>query len=606
MKIKTVLKAAMVTVALFSVSHSYILKLQGGVKGVAMGVGSLEQGYQFQSRNTDFGFSYVIRGARNVPAGTTSVSNLPEGSPVDSVVLSSRDSLLRVDVYSGSLKKSDVILRRKKGALAVLLSHKKTEDYLTIVPESGQKQVSLDSAVLFCRDNLEILELSMDVLPAGTRVQRGKDSTSLILSSALLDTSGSIIFRDSSAEVDSVSLAPQGRITVYHNTDVAVLSAVERDSSVLRLFFNTTRERDYPSISYIREDTSYQAILEKPRSAAADTGQDTSERDVASTPSSAQSGSYELTGDNVNVRRTPEITDDNIVTVLGARTPLSLLQQDRSWGLFAFQDTSGWIHLDLVHPVSDESSAALQHDAEYSDIDSSGIVAFLIRDDVNIRTRPDTEDPANIIDAFPLGTRVVIQDSANGWYKIIMSDGEDSGWVYGSLAEDSSEISSEKWDKIYNKGRLTPVSPDLIADTDGPAHDSSLPANKKMDTLDGSASDTSSGEETEAPAPEETVRYRVFGRDPFIPVDLKRKADSILLPDVDNMQFVGVIFGGDDESNFALFEESVDGELTTFSLKKGDAVENGSVLSVREESVAFLMREADFSYVVEKKLKRND
>ncbi len=146
----------------------------------------------------------------------------------------------------------------------------------------------------------------------------------------------------------------------------------------------------------------------------------------------------------------------------------------------------------------------------------------------------------------------------------------------------------------------------VLDEFNSPGSDPLLANNKadvfSVDSLKGdSASDSSSLKEPEVVKAEKIAikQYKKYGRDPFLPLTttdfLKPK-----LPKLDQMNLVGLIY--DPTAGIALFEELVNGEMVSFSMKANEKVENGKLLRIYEQKVVFLMWESDISYTVEKEL----
>jgi len=87
------------------------------------------------------------------------------------------------------------------------------------------------------------------------------------------------------------------------------------------------------------------------------------------------------------------------------------------------------------------------------------------------------------------------------------------------------------------------------------------------------------------------VRYKVFGRDPFIP--LVRDTSESGIPRVENLRLVGVL--EDTHERIALVEDFKNGNRA-FALRTNDAVESGKVLRVHRDKVVFLIRDFDVSH----------
>jgi len=87
------------------------------------------------------------------------------------------------------------------------------------------------------------------------------------------------------------------------------------------------------------------------------------------------------------------------------------------------------------------------------------------------------------------------------------------------------------------------------------------------------------------------VRYKIFGRDPFVPL-LKDTSNLAELPRVENLRLVGVL--EDTRERIALLEDFTDGNRA-FALRVSDPVEHGKVLRVHRDKVVFIIRDFDVS-----------
>ncbi|MDG5814349.1 hypothetical protein QA601_04620 [Chitinispirillales bacterium ANBcel5] len=87
------------------------------------------------------------------------------------------------------------------------------------------------------------------------------------------------------------------------------------------------------------------------------------------------------------------------------------------------------------------------------------------------------------------------------------------------------------------------------------------------------------------------VRYRVFGRDPF--VSLYQDTSAIPgRPRVESLRLVGIL--EDSEERIALFENFRD-DNRAYALREEDRVDNGHVLRIYRDRVVFLIRDFDVS-----------
>jgi len=100
-----------------------------------------------------------------------------------------------------------------------------------------------------------------------------------------------------------------------------------------------------------------------------------------------------------------------------------------------------------------------------------------------------------------------------------------------------------------------------------------------------------SGEVTKKSPDGDLVRYKVFGRDPFVP--LLRDTSSSALPSVENLRLVGVL--EDARERIALVEDFKNGNKA-YALRTNDAVAQGKVLRVHRDKVVFLIRDFEVSH----------
>ena len=233
-------------------------------------------------------------------------------------------------------------------------------------------------------------------------------------------------------------------------------------------------------------------------------------------------------------------------------------------------------------------------------------VLYLIKDKVNLRSTPKTGSSNNVLGQYPLGTRMVLKTKKNSWYNVIVDDTLNA-WVYHSLAEDSTKITSEKWDEIYNKRESETAEKPIIDEFSSTSSDPLIDNSKdNVFSLDSNEVVKDSTKTIANPKVAEKVEdehikpYKKYGRDPFLPLNKTSDFLKPKLPDVDNMKLVGIMY--DPADGIALFEEDVNGESVSFAMKVGEKVKNGKLLHIYENRVVFLMWEADVTYTVEKEL----
>jgi hypothetical protein len=127
--------------------------------------------------------------------------------------------------------------------------------------------------------------------------------------------------------------------------------------------------------------------------------------------------------------------------------------------------------------------------------------------------------------------------------------------------------------------KQAPGAPNVASKTETPA---ALPP-----VLDVSRS----GEVTKKTQEGELVKYKVFGRDPFVP--LIRDTATTALPSVENLKLVGVL--EDARERIALVEDFKNGNRA-FALRTNDPVAQGKVLRVHRDKVVFLIRDFEVSH----------
>ncbi|MDR2592394.1 MAG: hypothetical protein LBC59_06255 [Chitinispirillales bacterium] len=127
--------------------------------------------------------------------------------------------------------------------------------------------------------------------------------------------------------------------------------------------------------------------------------------------------------------------------------------------------------------------------------------------------------------------------------------------------------------------KQAPGAPNVASKTETPA---ALPP-----VLDASHS----GEVTKKTHEGELVKYKVFGRDPFVP--LIRDTTTTALPSVENLKLVGVL--EDARERIALVEDFKNGNRA-FALRTNDPVAQGKVLRVHRDKVVFLIRDFEVSH----------
>lgn len=219
-----------------------------------------------------------------------------------------------------------------------------------------------------------------------------------------------------------------------------------------------------------------------------------------------------------------------------------------------------------VEPAFDEEAA-------------SGIVETT-KGGVNFRSEPASKGRANIIAVLEKGVQGELLSRSGDWLKIKTTRSGKVGWVHNGLV---SLRSADVMD-----------DPEVEVDVD-----------KKSNPVV-AASSTKNAIKEKVVSEKPTIRkYRVFGRDPFLPLD---KCDFLLpdLPNVEEATLVGIIY--DNMDRIALIETKGKDGVESHTLRENTTVFNGRVLKIKESEVVFLISEAMYSrqFVMKMKEKIED
>jgi hypothetical protein len=251
---------------------------------------------------------------------------------------------------------------------------------------------------------------------------------------------------------------------------------------------------------------------------------------------------------------------------------------------------------------------------EVTALDKAPITLQVIKNSVNLRRLPSMD--AEVIGRAVMDERLFATSKNGQWYAVRNQNGVPC-WVHESVVHSSTQSVSESPQQLNLPVTVSvqdtpPSAPRINNGTPGDelivVIDEYIITTEDTTTMRPLAlvMDTTPAVETPQ-VPEETVATKVYsysrrGRDPFLPLD---RSDFIRqgLPNINNITLVGILY--DSNAAFALFEERVGNEITSFSMKIGDPVVSGKLLRIEASKVVFLMRESTFSYTVEKELNVN-
>lgn len=221
------------------------------------------------------------------------------------------------------------------------------------------------------------------------------------------------------------------------------------------------------------------------------------------------------------------------------------------------------------------------------------------------RATHDTERPLKKTDLFPLKEEMVPEEKKTPAAPAVEKKVEEK--TKDALSVPAS-VPAQKAEK--RKAAAVPAS--VPADSKPPKKElkppaSTVPQKKRAEKPDQSitidvpskASDVklekdssgTEGKEVVKESPEgELVRYRIYGRDPFIP--LVKDTSGSVLPNVEALKLVGVL--EDSRERIALLEDVSD-HNRAYALRESDLVESGKVLRIYRNKVVFLIRDFDVS-----------
>ncbi|MFP4163150.1 MAG: hypothetical protein ACLFQB_01175 [Chitinispirillaceae bacterium] len=218
------------------------------------------------------------------------------------------------------------------------------------------------------------------------------------------------------------------------------------------------------------------------------------------------------------------------------------------------------------------------------------------------RATRDTERSLNKTDLFPLKEETVSKDEES---KVVSSDkNTEKKKVQDSKASEPAQKSAQKKPsamqtsipssrKPPEKAKKPPestVPEKKKADKPDPSITIEVPSGKRDVELEKNKS-ASEGKEVVKKSPEgEMVKYRIYGRDPFVP--LQKDTSGSELPDVESLALVGVL--EDSQERIALLEDASD-HNRAYALRKNDRVESGRVLRIYRDKVVFLIRDFNVS-----------
>jgi cell wall-associated NlpC family hydrolase len=139
-----------------------------------------------------------------------------------------------------------------------------------------------------------------------------------------------------------------------------------------------------------------------------------------------------VTGDDVNVRSKPNL-DADVLTRLAEETRVEVLEEGDGWCKIQYEGTAGWVN------------------RTYLSI-KNGPTAIMMADDVNLRSKPDTD--AEVMKKLYEGEKVNVLDRTGNWFKVKTLNGE-TGWVYSDFLKVSGQLASRGINDVVEKAKPT-------------------------------------------------------------------------------------------------------------------------------------------------------
>lgn len=213
---------------------------------------------------------------------------------------------------------------------------------------------------------------------------------------------------------------------------------------------------------------------------------------------------------------------------------------------------------------------------------------------VNLRKLPSAN--AELAGKIKKNETFVATQKYGQWYQVKTPNSAPT-WIHESMV---SVVNTAKTQDLKNNSG--------IHEYENPSNKNAVKAEKAKTVVNDSIKNVNDTIVTVSYAPQKVIAYKRKGRDPFLPLD-KSVFLREDLPVINNITLVGILY--DSQDAIASFEEERTNEQTrkketiSFSMKVGDPIFSGKLLKIEPTKVVFLMREATFSYTVEKELTIN-
>ncbi len=227
---------------------------------------------------------------------------------------------------------------------------------------------------------------------------------------------------------------------------------------------------------------------------------------------------------------------------------------------------------------------------------------IVIKDSIYLRSRPASTDKATIIRPLGIGTKVTLVESKSGFTLVRLPD--TTGWIKSSFVPESSIVTQKQWqtiivirqENVERQQKAQAAYTQTIINNAPPKIPAPIESKPALEVVAAKV----------VPVPvvnkrhvqPDSVRYKTYGRDPFVP--LSTATDEFdELGNVDNMNLVGILF--DKKDRVALLEDKIHSGKA-YALREGDQIRDGKVLKIEKTAVLFLLNEYGISHTIVRNL----
>ena len=305
---------------------------------------------------------------------------------------------------------------------------------------------------------------------------------------------------------------------------------------------------------------------------------------------------------------------------------------DYTWSARSIEDVAPHASLNTV-PVDSNATNKKMHGILPDDIRRVVVVS----DKVSLREKPVSGRKSKIKEKLRLGIKGNCVRAQGNWLLVQFDENKLFGWIEKNSVKDSADLSMEQWhgintlnaqlslkessidsDSIQSKSAGSSTikesvdsqnqQPPVVLESND---EDMLPHNQSVEntaptttTLLNSTQKSPNvtpvnytknkpekylvEKKNEVLAP--IYRYKVYGRDPFFPLDSNSQTELNGLPNVEGCSLVGIIY--DAKDRIALIESE---NGSSYSLRENDLVMNGRIIRIKPDHAVFILRQAEYA-----------